>query len=283
MKNPGEVIRDRYKVLQLIAKGQNRTIYKVFDQVKNREVALKMLDDEAGSDQDTIKRVIKEGEVLAGLKHPAIVQFYSMEMESRTPFLVMEYLEGQTMKDLKEELREDLSRFFTLFLALLDGIEGCHQSQVYHRNLAPENLIITTDGQLKIVDFRFAKTREKLTRPGEFLGFSEYMAPEQCQGQKITEAVDIYALGVILWEFLVGEVPFPIAAKNRPADIRTVMNMISTPLPVEKLSALPRFAGLRSLVERMLDKEPKYRPTLREIVSTLKQEIPRILAAPTPA
>ena len=280
LKNPGDLIRERYKVVELIAKSEMRHIYKVFDQVANREVALKTLDDQASMEMDVMKRVVKEGEVLSQLRHPAIVQFYSMEMEGRTPFLVMEYLEGRTMKEMKEELRQDLPRFFDLYLALLDGIAGCHQAQVYHRNLSPENLIITKDGKLKIVDFRFAKTREKLTRPGEFLGFSEYTAPEQAQGLKITEAVDIYALGVILWEFLIGEVPFPIADKDKPLDVRTVLNMVMTPLSMEAFDAQPRFAGLRSLIQRMLDKEARFRPSLTDVITTLQREIPGILAAP---
>ena len=280
LKSPGDVIRERYKVIELIAKSEVRHIYKVFDQVANREAALKMLDDQASMEMDVVKRVVKEGEVLSQLRHPAIVQFYSMEMEGRTPFLVMEYLEGRTMRAMKEELRGDLPRFFDLYLALLDGIAACHQSQVYHRNLSPDNLILTKDGKLKIVDFRFAKTREKLTRPGEFFGFSEYMAPEQVQGLKITEAVDIYALGVILWEFLIGEVPFPIADKSRPLDVRTVLNMVMTPLSMEAFDAQPRFAALRNLVQRMLDKEARFRPSLSDVISTLQREIPGILGTP---
>ncbi|MFZ2956709.1 MAG: serine/threonine-protein kinase [Candidatus Ozemobacteraceae bacterium] len=284
MKNPGELIRDRYKILSLIAKSKKGHIYKVLDQAENRDVALKMLEDESTSDSDVVKRVIKEGEVLAQLRHPAIVQFYSLEMEGRTPFLVMEYIEGRTMKDLKEELRKDLQRFFNLFLTLLEGVEACHQAGVFHRNLTPENLLITKDGQLKIIDFRFAKTREKLTRQGEFMGFSGYTAPEQYQGQKITEAADIYSLGVILWEFLTGELPYPMEVSNKPVDLMTLLSMANLPLPIEKFDVFPRFAGLRNLMEQILDKDAKFRPSLQEIISTLKREMPDILAtAPNPA
>jgi len=279
MKNPGELIRDRYKVLSHITKTRGGNLYKVLDQTMNREAALKMLEDEATSDMDAVKRVVKEGEVLAKLRHPAIIEFYSLEMEGRTPFLVMEYIEGRTMKEMKGELRKDLQRFFDLFLLLLEGIDACHSTMVFHRNLAPENLLIPANGQLKIIDFRLAKTREKLTRPGESLGLSEYMSPELCQGLTITEATDIYSLGVILWEFITGEVPFPMASDGKPIDLRTLLNTLQLPLPMEAFDAQPRFAGLRSLVERMLDKQARYRPSLRDIIVTLKQEIPGILAA----
>jgi serine/threonine-protein kinase len=279
MKNIGEVIRDRYEVLSLVAKSKVGHIYKVFDRVEKREVALKMLEDQATADADVVKRVIKEGEVLAGLRHPVIVTFYSLEMEGRTPFLVMEFIEGCTLKKLKEELRGDLPRFFKLYLALLEGIEACHQAMVFHRNLSPENLLITKDGQLKIIDFRFAKTREKLTRPGEILGLSEYMSPEQCQGLKITEATDVYSVGIILWEFLLGEVPFSLGDGDRPADLRMVLQMVQTPLPFERFDAFPRFATARNLLQRMLDKEARFRPSAREIIGTLQQEIPGILVS----
>ncbi len=279
MKNPGDLVRDRYKILEHIAKSRYGNVYKALDQTGNREVALKILEADATSDQNVVKRIIKEGEVLSTLKHRAIVKFYSMEMEGPTPFLVMEYLKGNTMAQRKNDLRKDLRSLFSFFLELLDGVDACHQSRVYHRNLAPENIIITTEGQLKIIDFRFAKTREKLTRVGELIGIPEYMAPEQCEGKGPSEAADVYSIGVIIWEMLIGEVPFPLPKKDGKVEVMDIIAMLALPLPIEKFDAVPRFAVLRDLMQRILDKSPKYRPSIQEIASSLKREIPGILAS----
>ncbi|NLI77525.1 MAG: serine/threonine protein kinase [Candidatus Riflebacteria bacterium] len=279
MRKPGDLIRDRYEIIQYIGEGRNGTIYKARDREGNRDVTVKILDGPGSSDIDILKRFIKEGEVLSSLRHPAIARIYALEKEGNIPYLVTEFVDGQSMAARKEELRGDLPTLFRCFQQVLEGVQECHNRQVLHRDLKPSNLLIGKDGQLKIIDFGLAKTREKLTKPGTILGTPTYMSPEQCQGKPLTEATDIYSLGIIFWEFLTGTVPFQFE-EGKGFNINQILRHVTEPLPAAQFDALPKFAGLRDTVFGMLEKEPRMRPPIPRILAVLQAEVPKILAQP---
>jgi len=275
--NPGESIKGRYKIVEMLGQGGHGNVYRVFDQGKNREVALKILDAQAASDSESMKRFINSGEVLSTIRHRAVVQFYSLELEGRVPFLVMEFIKGKSMALSKDELRKDLPTLFHHFVELLEGIQACHIRQVIHRDIQPSNLIIDPEGQLKIIDFGFAKTRENITKPGAILGNSFYLSPEQCKGLKITESADIYSIGMVFWEFLTGKLPFELD-QSKPAKLLQLLEQFDKPFPIERFDEFPQFAPLRETIRLMLQKEAEPRPSIAQIIATLKREIPGILA-----
>ncbi|RCK79869.1 MAG: serine/threonine protein kinase [Candidatus Ozemobacter sibiricus] len=270
MRKPGDVIRDRYKIVQFIGEGRHGKIYKAHDLVAGRDVSLKILDGPASADIDTVKRFIKEGEVLASLRHPAIARIYALEKDGNIPFLITEFVEGRSMAAMKDELRRDLPALFRAFEQLLDGVQECHLRQVIHRDLKPSNLLISHDGQLKIVDFGLAKTREKLTKPGVILGTPTYMSPEQCQGLPLTEASDIYSIGVIFWEFLTGKPPFEFDESQPRLEVAQLLRHVTEPLPAAAFDAFPQFAPLREIVFGMLEKTPRLRPPIPRIQAAIK-------------
>ncbi len=279
MRNPGDVIRERYKIIQFIGEGRHGKIYKAHDMTANRDVSLKILDGPASANIDTVKRFIKEGEVLSSLRHPAIARIYSLEKEGNLPFIITEFIDGRSMAAMKDELRRNLPALFRAFQQLLEGVEECHNRMVIHRDLKPTNLLIGNDGQLKIVDFGLAKTREKLTKPGVLLGTPAYMSPEQCQGLLLSEASDVYAVGIIFWEFLTGKVPFEFDETSPGDNVAKLLQHVTAPLPAERFDAEPRFAPLRETVFGMLDKTPRMRPSIRRIMADLKAVTPQILGA----
>ncbi|MBF0548145.1 MAG: serine/threonine protein kinase [Candidatus Riflebacteria bacterium] len=282
MRKPDELIRDRYKVICVLGEASRGVVYKVFDQDANREAALKMLSEEAANDENWLRRAIKEGEILATIRHRAVVQFYSLEKEGRIPFLVMEWIDGKRMAEIKEELRKDLPTLFHHFLELLDGINECHRRRAIHRNITPSNLLINIEGQLKIIDFGIAKTPEKLTKPGTILcNNPTYMAPEVCQGEKASESSDIYSIGVVIWEFLTGKIPFEIDATKPILNVRQLLDFSNLPLQMERFDAFPQFAPLRNIIERMLEKQPRFRPTIDQIIANFKNEISGIITSST--
>lgn len=281
MRQPGESIKDRYKIIDTIVESRLGFIYRAFDQKAEREVAIKILNSDAAHDLDSLKRSVKEGEVLGSIHHRAVVKFYSLEKEGMTPFLVTEYIAGKTMASLKEELRQDLPTLFHHFLELLEGINACHQRQVIHRNVKPTNLLIDVEGQLKIIDFGFSKTREKLTQPGTIIGAPKYMAPEQAQGGKITEACDIYSIAVVIWEFLTGSLPFAEEEAAGNLNARQLLELANRPIPMARFAKFPQFASLKDLIQRMLDRNPSFRPPIPQIINSLKGKIPEIISSST--
>ena len=268
-----DTIGEIYKIQSLIGSGGMGKVYKALDISLNRVVAVKVLNERAAADNNLVERFLKEGRLLATIGHPNVLGIYASSRDKTTgaPFLVMEYIDGALVSELKPALVKDKPRLAPLMLQLCEGINACHEKGVIHRDLKPSNLMVTREGVLKIFDFGIAKTPEPMTKTGTTVGTPQYMSPEQCLGMKeLTVKSDIYSIGVILWELIYGEPPFEADIDSNP-ELSIAVKQIQATLPFKALDPDNPYLEIIPLVRRMLDKEPAMRPEIQEIIEAIEE------------
>ena len=204
---------DRYQIQAHIAQGGMSDVYRAFDLVDKREVAIKVPDKSMLGDPAQFERFQRELEVMSKLSHPAILQGLGSGKYNRVPFLVTEFIDGLSLRSFLENSSPvPAEEAIELICKIADGMAYCHQNGVIHRDLKPENIFITNEGQPKIMDFGLALTkgshRVTYSNLSVTVGTPDYMSPEQIDGQRGDQRTDIYALGVILYEMLAGKPPF---------------------------------------------------------------------------
>jgi serine/threonine-protein kinase len=204
---------DHYQIQAYMAQGGMSDIYRAFDLVNHREVVIKVPDQAMLGDSAQFERFQREMDVMKTLDHPAILKGLGSGKYNRIPYLVTEFVDGQSLRSLIETsapLPPDQA--VSLIRKIADGMEYCHKNDVIHRDLKPENILITSDGQPVIMDFGLALTkgshRVTYSNLSATMGTPDYMAPEQIEGQRGDQRTDIYALGTILYELLAGTPPF---------------------------------------------------------------------------
>jgi eukaryotic-like serine/threonine-protein kinase len=204
---------DHYQIQAYMAQGGMSDIYRAFDLVNHREVVIKVPDQAMLGDSAQFERFQRELEVMKTLDHPAILKGLGSGKYNRIPYLVTEFVDGQSLRALIETsapLPPDQA--VSLIRKIADGMDYCHKNDVIHRDLKPENILITSDGQPVIMDFGLALTkgahRVTYSNLSATMGTPDYMAPEQIEGQRGDQRTDIYALGTILYELLAGKPPF---------------------------------------------------------------------------
>jgi len=271
--HPGSahIIGDIYRIDRELGTGGMGTVYLALDTSLNRLVAVKVLNESMSRDENTVERFIREGQMLATVGHPNIMNIYASarDRDSGRPFLVMEYIDGVSLSSLKPSLLKDRRSVPSLMLQLFEGIAACHGKGIIHRDLKPSNIMVTRAGLLKVLDFGIAKTSAGITRTGVTMGTPEYMSPEQCMGVKdLTPASDIYTMGVIFWELLYGETPFKPDVSENP-ELSVALKHIHATLPATALIPDETIAPLLPMIRRMLDKSPQGRPSLDELLRTL--------------
>ncbi len=232
----GTALGGRYRLDEEIGKGGMSTVYRAFDTVLERPVAIKLMHREIASDSDQLERFRREARAVAQLSHAHIVTVIDAGEEPQgdggpadrdpahaaTPYIVFEYVDGETLKALIRrtgplEITEALAYAIEIARALGDA----HEHQIVHRDVKPQNVLLTGEGTAKITDFGIARTltEEGLTLDGRVLGTTDYVSPEQALGHKVTGQSDIYSLGVVLYEMLTGAIPFtgssPVAVAMR--------------------------------------------------------------------
>lgn len=207
----GTVLENRYEILEMIGSGGMATVYKARCRVLNRFVAIKVLKDSLRYDSDVVKRFNAESRAAAGLSHPNIVQVYDVSEKGGLDYIVMEYVDGITLKDYIAK-RGALSWQEACGFAVQIGraLECAHKNHIIHRDIKPHNVLLTRDGMLKVADFGIAQatTTETIVAGSSNLGSVHYISPEQGRGGYTDERSDIYSLGVVLYEMLTGTLPF---------------------------------------------------------------------------
>lgn len=202
-----------YEILELIGKGGMGEVYQAYEESLDRKVAIKIIPkDLADKDPEVVKRFDAEGKVLAQLSHPNVVVVHSLGQFEGIHFMSMEFVDGPSLKERIRDRTFELSEAIPLFLQMLQGTEALHRSGVIHRDLKPANVIYKRDGTIKIVDMGIAKNTEdtnpEITKVGEVVGSPMYMSPEVACGEPATRQSDIWGLGLIFYEMLVGKNPF---------------------------------------------------------------------------
>jgi serine/threonine protein kinase len=250
---------DRYQIQGHLAQGGMSDIYRAFDIVGRREVAIKIPDQSMIGDPAQYERFQRELEVMSTLDHPAILKGLDSGKHNRIPYLVTAFVEGQSLRKVIETSAPlDVARAVDLALKVADGMAYCHENGVVHRDLKPENILISADGQPIIMDFGLALTkgahRVTYSNLSATMGTPDYMAPEQIDGQRGDARTDVYALGTILHEMLAGQTPFhgdtPMAVMAQ--------HLHGVPPRLDRLNpAVP--PTLAAVVARSLQRDPQDR------------------------
>ena len=261
-----------YEVKEILGHGGMGVVYKARHLRLNRPVALKMLLTGAYASPEYRERFLREGEVVAGLRHPNIVQVHDMGQQNGQPYFTMEFVEGGSLAQKLAGVPQPARQAAVLLAALARAVQAAHQANIIHRDLKPANVLLTADGTPKISDFGLARRLDGeagLTRSGAAVGTPSYMAPEQAAGRSLTAgpAVDIYALGAILYELLTGRPPF-----RAETAAETVLQVIAQdPVSPSRLNArTPR--DLETICLKCLQKDPQKRyPTAGELADDLER------------
>ncbi|MEW6543324.1 MAG: protein kinase [Nitrospirota bacterium] len=209
-KDPTAVLQERYEAVTRIGTGGMGTVFRAVDRVLRRTVALKFMKEDFQRDPEAVARFIREAQAASNLRHPGIVAIYDIHVQEPI-YIAMEYVEGGTLRDLLRQRNLPVEEIRAIALQLCDAFGYAHGNGVVHRDIKPDNILMASDGKVKIADFGLARVAEgstAMTRTGTVMGTPKYMAPEQIQGKAADARTDIYAFGVMLYELLTGKVPF---------------------------------------------------------------------------
>ncbi len=211
MLSKGQKINDRYEIVKNIGEGGMANVYLANDTILDRKVAIKVLRGDLSQDDKFIRRFQREALSVSNLSHPNIVEVYDVGEEDGNHYIVMEYIEGKTLKQLlKKRESLTLTEVVDIMTQLTDGISHAHESYIIHRDIKPQNIMIEDDGRIKITDFGIAMALNatQLTQTNSVMGSVHYLPPEQASGKSATVKSDIYSLGIMMYELLTGNVPF---------------------------------------------------------------------------
>ena len=207
----GHKINDRYEIIRTIGEGGMANVYLAIDTILDRKVAVKILRGDLATDEKFVRRFQREANAASRLAHTNIVEIYDVGEDEGRYFIVMEYIEGQTLKNLiKKRGGLTLPEVIDIMIQLANGISCAHESYIIHRDIKPQNIMILDDGRVKITDFGIAQTLNSsdLTQTNSVMGSVHYLPPEQANGGTSTIKSDIYSLGILMYELITGRVPF---------------------------------------------------------------------------
>lgn len=266
----GKRLDGRYEIQEIIGVGGMAVVYKAHDNVENRTVAIKILKEEFVSNEDFIRRFKNESKAIAVLSHPNIVKVYDVSFGDLIQYIVMEYIDGITLKEFIERqgsLRWQEAVYYTI--QILKGLQHAHDKGIVHRDVKPQNIMVLADGSIKVADFgiaRFSRSEQR-TITDKAIGSVHYISPEQARGEKTDEKSDIYSVGVMLYEMLTGQLPFEAESAVSVA----IMQLQRDPkLPTEINPSIP--LGLEQIAMHAMQKVPERRyQSASELLCDLEQ------------
>jgi len=260
-----------YRVEGQLGSGGMGRVYRAWDDRLQRWVAIKCIHPEGEISAEHRERLRREARAVAGLNHPAVAQVYDILTEGDRDFVVMECVEGRALTSLLAEGSLDTARTVTIARQVASGLQAAHDRGVVHRDLKAENIMITADGDAKILDFGLAKrlerdaSEESLTEEGMVMGTTRAMSPEQAEGDELDHRSDLFSLGSLLYEMVTGRHPFQASSP-----LETMQRVVRHhPTPVRRLDPhIP--LELELLIERLLEKDREQRPeSARQVAEAL--------------
>ena len=266
----GKMLDNRYEILEKIGSGGMATVFKAKDKVLNRFVAIKVLRDEFTTDSEFIKRFKSEAQAAASLNHANIVSIYDVKNEENLYYIVMELIQGKTLKEIiNEEGALPCKWSIDIAMQICSALEMAHKHDIIHRDIKPHNIIITEDGVAKVTDFGIAKavSNSTITAFGTTIGSVHYFSPEHARGGFTDAKSDIYSLGVVLYEMLTGKVPFEA---DTPVSVALKQVQEEPTEPIKLNPDIPQ--GVNDIIMKAMEKEPSLRyQSAKEMNKDLKQ------------
>ncbi|HKD35028.1 MAG TPA: protein kinase [Gaiellaceae bacterium] len=266
----GELIADRYELEELVGSGGMSSVYRAHDSLLERHVALKVMHEQLLGEGDQVERFRREARLAAQLSHPNIVTVIDRGEQQGRQFIVFEYVEGENLKALIERESPLPEReAIRVALQVAEGLSFAHAHGLVHRDVKPQNVLLTEDGRAKVTDFGIARSTEVhhgLTRTGTVMGTSDYISPEQARGGQVDASSDIYALGAVLYELLTGDVPF-----HGDNFVSVAMRHINDPPPSVREQRPELSPRLDAAIRRAMAKDPDDRfPTMDAFAAELR-------------
>jgi TolB-like protein/Flp pilus assembly protein TadD/predicted Ser/Thr protein kinase len=265
----GGTVISHYRIIERLGAGGMGEVYLAEDTKLKRSVALKFLPDWLSSNKQARERLTREAQAASKLSHPNIVSIHAIEEVDALVFIVMEYVEGESLRELLQGVKLTIEKVLDLGIQIAEGLAAAHQAGVIHRDLKPSNILIDPDGRPKMADFGLARVKrdEKLTTAGLALGTLSYMSPEQVQGEVVDNRSDIFSLGVVLYEMITGHLPFK--GEYEASILYSIVNETPEPLS-EHRPAVPD--SLQKIVFKCLEKDPSLRyQSTSEVIYDLRR------------
>lgn len=266
----GMIIGDRYEILEKIGTGGMSDVYKAKDHKLNRFVAVKVLKQEFSENANFVSKFRIEAQAAAGLMHPNVVNVYDVGEEEGIYYIVMELVEGITLKKyIEKKARLSVKEAISIAIQISMGIEAAHNNHIIHRDIKPQNVIISKEGKVKVTDFGIAKAATSNTITSNVMGSVHYTSPEQARGGYSDEKSDIYSLGITMFEMLTGRVPF-----NGETTVAIAIKHIQEemPSPREYVSEIP--ISVEQIVYKCCQKSPDRRyQSMGELITDLKRSL----------
>ncbi|MCR5250997.1 MAG: Stk1 family PASTA domain-containing Ser/Thr kinase [Lachnospiraceae bacterium] len=266
----GMTVAERYEVLEKIGTGGMSDVYRAKDHKLNRFVAIKVLKQEFSENKDFLQKFRSEAQSAAGLMHPNIVNVYDVGEESGSHYIVMELVEGITLKKyIERKARLSVREAVSIAIQVAQGIEAAHNNHIIHRDIKPQNVIISMDGKVKVTDFGIAKAASSNTITSNVMGSVHYTSPEQVRGGFSDEKSDIYSLGITIFEMLTGRVPF-----NGDTTVAVAIKHIQEPMPSPRDYVPEIPISLEKIVLKCTQKSPDRRyASAPELIEDLKKSL----------
>jgi tRNA A-37 threonylcarbamoyl transferase component Bud32 len=268
----GMQLNGRYRLDAQIGSGGMSTVYRAFDAVLERRVAVKLMHGEIAADSDQLERFRREARAVAQLSHPHIVGVIDAGEDEGHPYIVFECVDGETLKDrIRRMGRLPVDEAIAYAIEIARALGAAHARHIVHRDVKPQNVLIDAEGSAKVTDFGIARSldEEGLTADGRVLGTTDYVSPEQALGRDVNGQCDIYSLGVVLFEMLTGDVPF-----HGENQVAVAMKHVREDLPDVQLRRPEVSASLASVLDRMTDKDLDRRyPDAHSLVADLEDAL----------
>jgi serine/threonine-protein kinase len=274
----GTLLSGRYRLESKLGSGGMSTVYLAQDEVLDRPVAVKLLHREISEEADQLERFRREARAAARLSHPNLVGVIDAGEDDGRPYIVFEYIDGDTLKKrIEDEEQMPIDEAIAYAIEIGRGLIAAHSRKLVHRDVKPQNVLIDRDGRARVTDFGIARSLEGkgMTATGRVLGTTDYVSPEQAMGEDVDERSDVYSLGIVLYEMLVGDVPF-----QAETQVGVAMKHVNEPLP-DVLSKRPEVsAAVASVIDRATTKDARDRyasvgEMVRDLEATLEVEAAR--------
>jgi len=259
-----------YKILEKLGEGGMGVVYRAQDIQLQRFVALKFLPPHISDSPEEKARFVHEAQSASALNHPNVTTIYGIEENPEGLFIAMEYVEGKTLKQIIEKETLSIKKVLDIGIQVCEGLTAAHKKEIVHRDIKSDNIMVTKEGQVKIMDFGLAKLKgaTKITETGSTLGTAAYMSPEQAEGEEVDQRSDVFSFGVVLYELLTGQLPFK--GEHQAAIVYSIMN--EEPQPVVRYNNKVS-SDLEKIVSKALvkDREERYQH-IDDLLADLRHE-----------